>query len=62
MTPVLVKIFFQIIIVSPAILLLPDNKLKKKPLFCKALKLKSIVRGDAPSSLAASGICKKEVS
>uniref|UniRef100_A0A9L0TB69 GTPase-activating Rap/Ran-GAP domain-like protein 3 n=1 Tax=Equus caballus TaxID=9796 RepID=A0A9L0TB69_HORSE len=26
----------------------------------KALKLKSIVRGDAPSSLAASGICKKE--
>ncbi|XP_074218362.1 GTPase-activating Rap/Ran-GAP domain-like protein 3 isoform X2 [Camelus bactrianus] len=26
----------------------------------QALKLKSIVRGDAPSSLAASGICKKE--
>ncbi|XP_023557444.1 GTPase-activating Rap/Ran-GAP domain-like protein 3 isoform X2 [Octodon degus] len=26
----------------------------------KALKLKSIVRGDAPSSLVASGICKKE--
>ncbi|XP_037060430.1 GTPase-activating Rap/Ran-GAP domain-like protein 3 isoform X4 [Peromyscus leucopus] len=26
----------------------------------KALKLKSIVRGDAPSSLAASGMCKKE--
>ncbi|XP_030874388.1 GTPase-activating Rap/Ran-GAP domain-like protein 3 isoform X1 [Leptonychotes weddellii] len=26
----------------------------------QALKLKSIVRGDAPSSLVASGICKKE--
>ncbi|XP_034350688.1 GTPase-activating Rap/Ran-GAP domain-like protein 3 isoform X1 [Arvicanthis niloticus] len=26
----------------------------------QALKLKSIVRGDAPSSLAASGLCKKE--
>ncbi|XP_011709712.1 GTPase-activating Rap/Ran-GAP domain-like protein 3 isoform X3 [Macaca nemestrina] len=35
-------------------------RIGQRSLFCKALKLKSIVRGDAPSSLAASGICKKE--
>lgn len=32
------------------------------PLYLQALKLKTIVRGDAPTSLVTTGLCRKEVS